>query len=448
MILQNKLLTFYSDKNVSLLFLLWLLTLPFGASIVSFSIGFATIYPNLLISIVLAPIGFRMFNSFSVMFKVLISLLLLLLVQSVILFPFIDGKQEALFDIHSISLFLLFTFNLFSIYCRLTKEIFFDVLLKGLYSYLYLLIIFGGIETMMGIHIEGGYTEKLSQGLALIHYTPIFLYDNPNDFLVYVISLTLLLLLVDKKLIVNRAKIILILAIELFFAHMALSRFSILILITLMLYVLYVTYKECFNRKNRLIIVYSIISIILIFSVRSLYLGPMLITYFAKKNDPVLLQQTSEKIDKDSNLVVIKDTITPPLDSYNVRKNLMINGYKIAKSHPILGCGPGQFKYNLKKFGSKYPIDKNYSPHNYCIELISQYGIFGAILYLIPFALLVYLFLFLKHRNTLFALSIVYYYIISLIPSSFLYLDINWVFIGIIFIYAVEIINKGNRKLC
>lgn len=448
MILQNKLFTFYSEKNVSLMFLLWLLTLPFGASIVSFSIGFATIYPNLLISLILTPLGFRMFKSFSVIFKMLILLLFLLLVQSVILFPSINGKQEALFDIHSISLFLLFVFNLFSVYSKLMKENFSQVLLKGLYAYLYLLIIFGGIETMVGIHVEGGYTEKLSRGLALIHYTPIFLYDNPNDFLVYVISLTLLLLLVDKKLIINRSKIILILAIELFFAHMALSRFSILILITLMLYVLYVTYKDFFNRNNRLIISYSIISIILIFSVRSLYLGPMLITYFAKKNDPVLLKQTSEKIGEDVKLVLIKDTITPPLDSYTVRKNLMINGYKIAKSHPILGCGPGQFKYNLKKFESKYPIDNNYSPHNYAIELISQFGIIGAVLYLIPFVLLVYLFIILKHRNILFVLSIIYYYILSLIPSSFLYLDINWVFIGIIFIYSVDIINKGTRNLC
>jgi O-antigen ligase len=177
-------------------------------------------------------------------------------------------------------------------------------------------------------------------------------------------------------------------------------------------------------------------------------LGQFLITYFAKKNDPVLLKQTSEKIGEDVKLVLIKDTITPPLDSYTVRKNLMINGYKIAKSHPILGCGPGQFKYNLKKFESKYPIDNNYSPHNYAIELISQFGIIGAVLYLIPFVLLVYLFIILKHRNILFVLSIIYYYILSLIPSSFLYLDINWVFIGIIFIYSVDIINKGTRNLC
>lgn len=50
---SDQLISTKGNQLIRFLFLGWLLTLPFGAKILSVSIGFMTIYPNLLFSIAL-----------------------------------------------------------------------------------------------------------------------------------------------------------------------------------------------------------------------------------------------------------------------------------------------------------------------------------------------------------------------------------------------------------
>jgi teichuronic acid biosynthesis protein TuaE len=427
-------------------FFAWIISIPFGAKVVHFSIGFATIYPSLILGFIFFLVSIKFLFHLSKLEKSIGLILVLFLVQSILFSLIVPGKKEALFDIHSIILFNLYYLNFTLAKYSLTKQKFIYFFNNGFLFFSFFILIFGIIESLIGIHVGGQYTYRLSQGMATINYAPLFIYDNPNDYLVYSIGLSYVSFIFNKKLFENKLLVFSILVLNLFFAHIALSRFAILLLMILLFMFLWKTYISKFKLKY---LAYFLIPFILLILSNKIYLGPIIITQIESlKDDKVQNSKETKKIiskiksKEDSTF----DSELHRLDSYTVRKNLMINGIKLFKSSPLIGVGPGQFRYLLHKYETKYPIDKNYSPHNYFIEMLSQYGIMGIILFAIP------LFLFLlKLRkgkwNFLFTLIIFFYYLSSLMPSAFLYLDINWIlFTVIVLCFSEDFISFKSLK--
>jgi O-antigen ligase len=418
-----------TNSLVNLLFLSWLFTIPFGSKIFHLSIGFATLYPSLIIGFLLLLCTIK--NIFSLTrIEKFVGLFLIIFLILTIIFSFnVGGRKEALFDLHSIILFNLYYFNLTLTKYTLKQVAFLRIINKGLFFFTLIILIFGILESLFGVHLVGEYTYKLSQGLATVNYTPLFIYDNPNDYLVYSIGISSITFILNKNLFQNKLLLFSVIVLNLFFAHEAMSRFAILVLMVLLFIFLWSNYFKILTFKYFIIL---LIPIVLLFVSNNIYLGPIITTQLAtaktslRKNDVILNKENKPNI-------VLKNK----LDSYTVRKNLVLNGLQLYKSSPIFGVGPGQFRYLLGNFKTKYPIDKNNSPHNYFIEMISQFGVIGFFIFTIPF--LLFILKTIKGRwNLLFSILVFLYYLESLMPSAFLYLDINWLLFSVIILCYSE----------
>lgn len=416
------------NSFIQMLFLAWLFTIPFGAKIFSFSIGFATLYPSLIFSFLFLFKTFKYLKFFSKLEIGIGLFLIAFLLYNLIFYSFVQGKSEALFDIHSILVFNLYFFS-FILAKYVLKNDFLKFINKGFLYFILFLLLFGIMESLLGVHISGNYTHRLSQGLLDIYYTPLFIYDNPNDYLVYSIGISIVIFILNKELFQNKIFLFAVIVLNLFFAHMAMSRFAIIFLLIILVIFLTHIFSVYFKTKY---FFYILIPFVLLLVNNKIYLGPIIYTFINGKSAQLPVSKKSQNEESS-------------LSSYIVRKNLILNGIYLFKSSPTLGVGPGQFRYFLKN-EEKYPIDKNYSPHNYFIEMLSQYGIMGIILFAIP------LFLFLlKLRkgkwNFLFTLIIFFYYLSSLMPSAFLYLDINWIlFTVIVLCFSEDFISFKSLK--
>lgn len=130
--------------------------------------------------------------------------------------------------------------------------------------------------------------------------------------------------------------------------------------------------------------------------------------------------------------------------SGNVRVNLFKNGIDLIKENPILGVGPGQYRWNHKNNNVVHSTEKLVGPHNYVIELISQYGIISWV-YLI-FIVHAFILNFKKvnrsKKNLWSLLLFPVFGLMSLVPSSFLYLDINWLIVPMLLLFSYESLNS------
>jgi hypothetical protein len=447
----------YSNKLLYNLFSLWLFTIPFGSSIVKFSLDGFTLYPSLVFLILLMPSFFISYKRFSKFQWYFFFLLTLLTLHSVVYYPFVEGREDGLFDVRSILLFQGYYIVLLSSFYFFGKSKWKFLLSNGLRFYLYLLLIFGGIESLFGIHIAGDFTYKLSQSLVVNHYTPIFLFDNPNDYIVYTIGLTISLLLIDKTFLNNTLFLVLILSIQLFYAHMALSRLGILLLSGLLIIILvnYIRKSTYPFSKHIKVYFFLFISILLLLTTKPIYLGPILTTFLEENKD--VSDKKSLKIydkitsDSDSITRIFENNIylstQSKLDSYQVRRNLFLNGIEIYRTSPIIGVGPGQFKYLIKTNKDEYlPVDNNYSPHNFFTELTCNYGALG-IIFIISFIYILCVSILKKIKQWKWLLIfLIIYLVLAVIPSGFLYLNINWLMLSILWIVFTENYNKHKQN--
>jgi len=222
-----------NKRFLEILSLLWMVTLPFRNSILSFSIGYAKIYPNLIVTTLLVVCLLPIFFQFT-KFQKFISLFLLAWAMYAFGFLCINGfTKEGVFDLHSLVMqfcvaFIFFgSLNLFG-YDKL------KILLRdGLRFYLILLILFGIIEILFAWHIEGIHTFNLARfPVSTTFWAPVFIYDNVNDYCMHLIMLFSLLYMVDDYLQKNKLLIITVLVFLFFVAFLAQSRLGEYIVLT------------------------------------------------------------------------------------------------------------------------------------------------------------------------------------------------------------------------
>jgi len=239
-IFKEKIEKFYSDKNLFLLLSTWLITFFFGSKIGAVSIGFLTIYPNLIIGVLFVPLIISTFFSLNKWFKLHSYIILLFVLYSVV-WMLMKGKNDySIFEFRS-WIFHLFSFLILSVsYCFFKNKSYFKRSISSvLWIWFIVLILFGFIEIITGYHFVGSFTDKISKlPISITDYTPVFIFDNPNDYILNCLGVYFILLFVDQKRFEN-SWLILASAFVLFILSIYCSaRISEFILILLMFFVL------------------------------------------------------------------------------------------------------------------------------------------------------------------------------------------------------------------
>lgn len=452
-------------RLTTILFLSWLLTLPFGANLLPISLGFLTIYPNFILTFCLLPFVFFSSKNWN---KLEVSVLGFLFIW--LLFSIFQGQnsgfpKEAIFDIRSLLMQFLFAVALISVYHFIEKKQFIRLLTIGLRSFLLILLSIGIIEFLTGIHFAGTKTQELVElPVSNIFYAPLFIYDNPNDYLTYLLFAFGMLVVFDEKLQNNRILQLFISTLIFVFAVYADSNFakllsggmigfnSMLILIT-----------SLKNHSFRTYFPYAIALNLLAITIftNTLFFGPKYensanyrlngVQIVNQENGKMEVISAKEKLSKSEQNQVItyldSANTKSPEGATNLRKNLILNGIDFVKSAPVFGLGPGGFALKIKRNAHKHFIQTHTSPHNFPIEIISEFGVFGWCY----FGILAFLFLKIVrlHKLISFNQKVAFIFIFAslpflwMMPSAYLYLTIHWLFLPLLLIQLQQIQEKS-----
>ncbi|MBI4945990.1 MAG: O-antigen ligase family protein [Bacteroidetes bacterium] len=387
------------------------------------------------------------------------------LAYGVAFFPFLPDKKIALYEIRSLIMMAAFICIVFRARYLLKAKPFFQLLNQ---LSLFLFILFTAVaffEFFTGIHFSGFATEKLWKiPVVMQTYAPLFLYDNPNTALAYLFGLAILVFLSSIKSTSNTWKNLSITFILFLFSVVADSKFgkiSTYLLAATWLIFFSLNKKEFFEKKYFWWTAISVLSILICVLTKPLYFGPLWknsehylipsITLASVQNDKLYFYSPDSLVKQFGEKEVIKSYREYQLRgtdwSANIRKNLLMNGWYLTKQSKFKGVGPAQFRWYHQQKTVPYPTTTVTNPHNYAMEILSQYGL----AVFIPFILLCifsWLSAFRKRNNNiqyfyLFSVCCIVFILISNMPSSFLILNIGWVLIPVFFIAPVQLEEKN-----
>jgi hypothetical protein len=348
----------------------------------------------------------------------------------------------------------MFGFVLIGSFHILDKAEFLRLVKLGVRCFLFVLLFSGILEFHTGIHFAGHKTVELLQlPVGNTFYAPMFIYDNQNDYLTYLIFIFLTVNIIDEKIQNNFLFQILITLVIFVFSTYADSNFAKII--SGGIFVFLVLKKLIVHIKlNSLKSINPYLVVMLLFGITILnnhiFLGPKYenganyrlngVSMIEKKDDKLTVVSAKDYLSKKEQLALIEelDSINTksPAGSVNLRKNLILNGIDFIKSAPVLGIGPGGYAQKCKKKQNKYFVHTHTSPHNFPIEIISQFGLFGWLY----FSFLIFIFVsFFQIRTTISSaekIALVFLMVslpfLWMMPSSYLYLSINWLLLPIL----------------
>lgn len=452
-------------RLTTILFLSWLLTLPFGSNLLGVSLGPLTIYPNLILTLILAPLGILSFKKWNKLEFSILGFLFLWL-----LFAIFQGQKsgflkEEIFDIRSLMMQFLAAVVLIGTYHSVGKEQFLKYTLIGFRCFLFILLSAGIIEFLTGIHFAGTKTQELLElPVGNNFYAPMFIYDNQNDYLTYLIFTFLILNLFDEKLRNNNYLQLLFSVIIFVFASYADSNFAKILsfgMIVLQLGIL--SYLQIKKKKIVDLLPYVGAFILLIITVftNTLFFGPkyensanyrlngvQIVNQEKGKMEVISAKEQLSKLEQNQVIAYLDSVNTKsPEGAANLRKNLILNGIDFIKSAPVFGLGPGGFALKIKRNEHKHFIHTHTSPHNFPIEIISEFGVFAwtyFVLILIVFVAIIKLhkFISVAHKIGFLQLLIALPFL-WMMPSAYLYLSIHWLFLPLLLIQLLIIQEKS-----
>lgn len=346
------------------------------------------------------------------------------------------------------------------------------------------LAFFGLLEVTSSIHFKSNFTNYLEtfDFARSTFNSPLATFSNPNDFAVFLVF-TLIIYFIKIKpknvfvaLLVSALIIFLVL-----YTRSTISKIAMIyvFIVTLSLMV-FANDKLIFrnnlnfilNRfstlKNNLSSTIIIVGFVTFSIAYVLLTTPVVILNKAdtSKVDYMLVKENKENynliLENIDTFFEIDSTTTKTIgltesETYNIRKNLFLNGLNFAKNSYFLGIGAGQFAYKTKMNQKDYPTGDKINPHSFFIEIISQYGI-------IPILILGYFFISIlvslfKNFKKLFIsapqieanfllLTIPVYLLLSNAPSTFKTHSINWIVLSLIAYSAdkVSIYLKENKN--
>lgn len=460
--------------NIKLVFLAWLLTLPFGSNLILFDIGsestgYFTLYPSLIFAFFLVITTPWVYKSWGLIEKICIVFLSLWLASSFLYQSPFNIKENALFDIRTLIIQLVYIIALINSYHVLKGTDFKSTLVMGLRVFLFVLLIFGIFEFSTGIHFESIKTAEMTKLVIGNHFNaPMFLYGNQNNYLVYILFIFLALTLFDEQIQKNNYLLLLISVIILIFAIYADSNFAKIICQFMIVYFALFILKEKYQTFGLIHSSPYLISIALVFIttlVNPLFFGPKFqdsdqyrlneISLVEKdSNDLINVVKAREKLSKQDQAKLINylDSVRTknPSNSTNIRKNLILNGLDYIIAKPFFGLGPGGYEDKILENNHRYYVNNQLSPHNFPIEIISKYGVFGWIYFFILFWLLVKLFFIKKIRKTypnkylmLFLAALPFLW---LMPASYLFLDTHKLLLPFLLVFLLDKQDQTKRQ--
>lgn len=449
---------FFSDKWIHLSFLFWWITLPFQSKILGFSMGAFTLYPNLLISVLLFSYLVFQFKGWNNWFKLLQIFLFFWIIYGISQALVFKSFSSAFFDIRSLVLQFLFSSVLFGVYHKIGNADFKSIIIRGIRIVLFILLIFGFFEFFTGIHFSGSKTDEMNLLPVSNHfYAPMFIFDNQNTYLTYVISFVLFLNLYDEKFKVNLKNQLLIWFLIYLFSLFAESNLAKLVVYINFLFILFQVFKNELrfqNLKKYWPYGLSIAMLIGLYFSNERYLGPLFgnsATYRINSIQSVerdslnnfRVEKANEKYSKTEQIQLIKalDSIhkNNPNKSSNVRKQMIYVGIELIANNKIFGAGPGAFEKYCEANKDRFQLKTQRSAHNFPIEIISQYGLVAWIYFIFICSIFIKLFINKLNQSPIQAFGIVVFCISMaicwLMPSAFLLLEVSRIFLPLLVIY-------------
>ena len=445
------------EKWISTTYLLWWLTMPFQSKVIGISLGAFTLYPNLFLSIILFGFFLIQFKSWNNSFKLVQSFLLFWILYGIMQALLSNSISSSFFDIRSLVLQFLFSAVLFGMFFKLGFEEFKRISIKGIQTVLFTLLIFGLFEFFTGIHFSGHKTDEMNLLPVSNHfYAPMFIFDNQNTYLTYVISFVLFLTLMDEKFKSNIKNQLLIWSLIYLFslyAESSLAKFIVYLNILFLLVQRFKSEAKAYQLKNIWPFLLSFAMIIGLYFSNEKYFGPLY------GNSAAYRINTIQSIEKDSlnryrvvnankkyskaeqiELIEALDSIhkNNPYKSINVRKQMINVGIELISNNMIFGAGPGAFDKYCAVNKDRFQLKTQRSAHNFPIEIISQFGFVAWIYLALIGSILTWLFLNKFRQSRIQAFGLVVFSIsiaVSwLMPSSFLLLEVSRLFLPLIVI--------------
>lgn len=280
-------------------------------------------------------------------------------------------------------------------------------------------------------HLVSSLTSRLYElkPFHKLNYVPIFTFDNSNHFAIY----CCLSILLFAGLILKKQKLVLsgfLIACSMFIIHLSQARLGIITLFVfaaMILFYFYMKRKE--NELNQVL-----------FRIGKF----VLVAFFLLSS--VFCFHTFENV--QNKIITPADLITSDnrLPSNVLRKNLLLNGMDFFIASKGLGVGAGNYKSYINKGNVQYETDGIDSPHNWPMEILSQYGIGITFLFTALFGYIVFV-IYTSIKKTSFnqkhlqlVLLLVCYAIMSNSNSIFLPLPINWLMLSLIVIYTDDLL--------
>ncbi len=419
-------------KPFEILLLLWLLTLPFGSKIGSLSVGFLSVYPSLVFALILFFWGLLSFRNWSKSTKIYAGFLLVWVLYAIIHPKLFSGAYHDnwKFDFRSLGIQFVYAGALIGSYYTLGAQRFFKMLKTGVIYFLAILLVSGVLEYYFGTHLRGTYTDKFFHYFTVTDgfYVPLFIYDNANDYLVYLILVVALLLsLIDSS--ARNWKALSLFLIIFFFASLASARLAMILVVLLiagLLLAMLVPHLKKAKWEHLLALGAGVLLIIVVALNNPLFIGPKYTKY----------NYTSEGVYEH----LPRSLPTEGVSSDEVRSNLVLNGIDFIKERPIAGIGPGEFRERHARGKVNYNTGSVIGAHNYPLELVTQYGIIGwAYLLLLGGLFLRSIQRYRRERGNIWPLlTLPILGVCSLMPSGFLYLDIHWFLIPVVLLLTEQ----------
>jgi len=460
----EKLRSFANDsKWIEILFTLLILSFPFGSFFLSVSLGFMTIYPFLVLLCLLTFLGFWKTTKIkSKPERFFLFFLLFFFAYSIAFFPFVDGKADAVIDIRNIALMLMTAYVFISAEKVLGLEKWKSAILINSKIIFVMILLFGFFEMITGFHFVGEFTEKLiERGLdEKIIFNPVFLWDNPNNFNVYIFLIGWIIILLEPA---GKQKNILtwlILAICFFISFVVESQVGLMLAMLMAVLIAFYQLSGFLKQDNRPKLFYPILFVVLalgfvVLSKEMFYEIPadkqMKYINYVPKNSPIQIAEVDSSLDSAQVAAPVK--IAPEgayRESGGERMALIKNGIDFTIRSKFIGVGPGQYRYLHDAGKIKHMTSGNNGAHFWLVELLSQYGILIFLLYCgLLFWVLVMAVREWKINSDLsisIILSLICFAGVSVMPSGFLILDINWIFTAILIVVCSNFNDKKTAS--
>ncbi|MBK7128339.1 MAG: hypothetical protein IPH66_03105 [Crocinitomicaceae bacterium] len=437
---ENLLHLFSTQKSIEFFYISFLVLLPFGAFFIPVSIGLMTLYPQLICLLLLCAVALMNFNKLEKgLSKRYLWFCLIWLGYALVFIPFVKSVPDAIIDIRSLIMMFLTSLGFVFVKNRSGFERWHQItltLFKMIFFFIFVVSLF---EMLAGIHMQGAFTTKIIERgiIDQLVYTPVFLLDNPNTVFVYLLLFGMLIIIMEP---VSPAKkwlkwFILLACFIVSYVSFARIGNQICLFIALCMAVFdIVNYLKKKNLNTRYPLIFMIAVGAIVFIPMEKYYGPIW-----------KFKETGKELDNMNEMISMSQISKQnkiEMNSNKIRVALIKNGLDYTLQSRLIGIGPGQFRYKERTNDKKYYTTTVEGPHFWFIEIVSQYGILIFLGYL--FFLWMIFFNAVKQvkkdaeKSFYIILSLFVFCAISVMPSAFLILDINWIFILTLIILVSE----------